>query len=62
MIIRVSYDKSTQALSVEGDVTGIELNNSTVQDDSNVLEFEIAVDTSQYELEGAEEFLDPETE
>jgi hypothetical protein len=62
MIIRVSYDKSTQTLSVEGDVTGIELNNSTVQDDSNVLEFEIAVDTSQYELEGAEEFLDPETE
>ena len=62
MIIRVSYDKGTQSLSVEGDVTGIELNNSTVQDDSNVLEFEIAVDTSQYELEGAEEFLDPETE
>ena len=62
MIIRVYYDKSTQALSVEGDVTGIELNSSTVQDDSNVLEFEIAVDTSQYELEGAEEFLDPETE
>ena len=62
MIIRVSYDKSTQTLSVEGDVTGTELNNSTVQDDSNVLEFEIAVDTSQYELEGAEEFLDPETE
>jgi|DEB0MinimDraft_6_1074348.scaffolds.fasta_scaffold56144_5 hypothetical protein len=62
MIIRVYYDKSTQTLSVEGDVTGIELNNSTVQDDSNVLEFEIAVDTSQYELEGAEEFLDPETE
>ena len=62
MIIRVSYDKATQTLSVEGDVTGIELNNSTVQDDSNVLEFEIAVDTSQYELEGAEEFLDPETE
>jgi len=62
MIIRVYYDKSTQTLSVEGDVTGIELNNSTVQDDSNVLEFEIAVDTSQYELEGPEEFLDPETE
>ena len=62
MIIRVYYDKSTQALSVEGDVTGIELNSSTVQDDSNVLEFEIAVDTSQYELVGTEEFLDPETE
>lgn len=62
MIIKVFYDKSTQALSVEGDVTGIELNSSTVQDDSNVLEFEIAVDTSQYELKGAEEFLDPETE
>ena len=62
MIIKVSYDKGTQTLSVEGDVTGIELNNSTVQDDANVLEFEIAVDTSQYELEGNEEFLDPETE
>jgi len=62
MIIKVYYDKSTQVLSVDGDVSGIELNSSTVQDDSNVLEFEIAVDTSQYELEGAEEFLDPETE
>ena len=62
MIIKVYYDKSTQVLSVDGDVSGIELNSSTVQDDSNVLEFEIAVDTSQYELEGTEEFLDPETE
>lgn len=62
MIIRVTYNKDTQALSVEGDVTGIDLNSSTVQDDSNVLEFEISVDTSQYELEDAEELLDPETE
>ena len=62
MIIRVTYNKDTQVLSVEGDVTGIEINNSTVQDDLNVLEFEIAVDTSNYELGVTEELLDPETE
>ena len=62
MIIRVTYNKDTQEILVVSDVTGIELNNSTVQDDSNVLEFEIAVDTSKYELGGTEELLDPEAE
>lgn len=62
MIIRVTYNKDTQEVLVVSDVAEIEVSGSAVQDDPNVLEFEIAVDTSQYELGVTEGLLDPEAE
>jgi len=62
MIIKVTYNKNTQELTVEGDVTGIELNTGTIQDTSDTLDFEIAVDTTQYEINHSDFPLDTEIE
>jgi len=60
MIIKVTYNKNTQELTVTGDVTGIELNTGTIEDTSDILDFEIAVDTTQYEINHSESPLDIE--
>lgn len=49
MIIKVTYNKTTNELNVEGDVSGISLNNGNIEDTADNLSFEIAVDTTEYE-------------
>lgn len=58
MIIYVSYNKSTNELSVTGDVDLIALNSGNIVDDSNNLSFEIAVDTSEYEIDNTAEDIE----
>ena len=58
MIIYVSYNKSTNELSVTGDVELIALNSGSIVDDSNNLSFEIAVDTSEYEIDNIAEDIE----
>jgi len=61
MIISVTYNKDTQEILVVSDIAEIEVSSYAVQDDSNTLKFEIAVNTSQYELINPE-VLSPEIE
>lgn len=49
MIIKITYNKSTNELSVTGDVDLITLNSSSIEDTADNLNFEISVDTSTYE-------------
>ena len=49
MIIKVTYNKSTQDLQISNDIGSISLNSNTLLDNSDLLNFEIAVDTSEYE-------------
>ncbi len=49
MIIKVTYNKSTQDLQVSNDIGNISINYNTLSDNSDLLNFEIAVDTSEYE-------------
>ena len=49
MIIKVTYNKSTQDLQISNDIGNISLNSNTLLDNSDSLNFEIAVDTSEYE-------------
>lgn len=58
MIIYVSYNKSTNELNVTGDVDLIALNSGSIVDDSNNLSFEIAVDTSEYEIDNIAEDIE----
>lgn len=58
MIIYVSYNKSTNELNVTGDVDLISLNSGSIVDDSNNLSFEIAVDTSEYEIDNIAEDIE----
>ena len=51
MIIKVTYNKTTNKLNVEGDVSGISLNNGNIEDTADNLTFEIAVDTTEYEID-----------
>jgi len=51
MIIYVNYNKSTNELNITGDVDLIGLNSGSIVDDSSNLSFEIAVDTSEYEID-----------
>lgn len=51
MIIKVTYNKTTNELNVEGDVSGISLNNGNIEDTADNLSFEIAVDTTEYEID-----------
>ena len=51
MIIKVEYNKDTNELVVNGDINAIELNANSVVDTDTELSFEIALDTSQYELD-----------
>ena len=58
MIIYVSYNKNTNELNVTGDVDLIALNSGSIVDDSNNLSFEIAVDTSEYEIDNIAEDIE----
>ena len=54
MIINVTYNKLTGELAVNGDIDLIELNTNTIEDTSDLLSFEIAVNTAQYETANLE--------
>lgn len=58
MIIYVSYNKSTNELNVTGDVDLITLNSGSIVDDNSNLSFEIAVDTSEYEIDNTAEDIE----
>ena len=58
MIIHVSYNKSTNELNVTGDVDLITLNSGSIVDNSSNLSFEIAVDTSEYEIDNIAEDIE----
>lgn len=51
MIIKVEYNKDTNELVINGDINVIELNTNSIVDTDTELSFEIALDTSQYELD-----------
>lgn len=50
MIIKIEYDKTTNALNLTKDdeVVAV-INNKTIVDDSDTLSFEIALDVSEYQ-------------
>jgi len=54
MIINITYNKLTGELAVNGDIDLIELNTNTIEDTSDLLSFEIAVNTAQYETANLE--------
>ena len=54
MIINITYNKLTGELAVNGDIDLIELNANTIEDTSDLLSFEIAVNTAQYETANLE--------
>jgi len=58
MIIKVTYNKTTNKLNVEGDVSGISLNNGNIEDTADNLTFEIAVDTTEYEIDNTLEEIE----
>jgi|11_taG_2_1085331.scaffolds.fasta_scaffold13517_2 hypothetical protein len=58
MIIKVTYNKTTNELNVEGDVSGISLNNGNIEDTADNLTFEIAVDTTEYEIDNTLEEIE----
>ena len=50
MIIKIEYDKTTNALNLTKDEEIVAvINNDTVVDNSDTLSFEIALDVSQYQ-------------
>ena len=51
MILSVTYDKTTGEITAASDVKGItvEVNTNATQDESDMLSFEVAIDTSIYE-------------
>ena len=50
MIIKIEYDKTTNALNLTKDEEIVAvINNETVVDSSDTLSFEIALDVSQYQ-------------
>ena len=50
MIIKIEYDKTSNALNLTKDEEIVAvINNNTVVDDSDTLSFEIALDVSQYQ-------------
>jgi len=51
MIIKVTYNKSTNEIIIDSDTMIAELNNNSVVDNSEQVSFEIAVNTAQYERE-----------
>lgn len=51
MIIKVTYNKSTNEIVIDSDTMITELNNNSVVDNSEQVSFEIAVNTAQYERE-----------
>lgn len=55
MQIKVTYNKSTGVISLEKDVKliEIELNQNAIEDTADSLYFEIAVDTTAYEVDNS---------
>ena len=51
MIIKVTYNKETGDIELINDIKSILITKNEVVDSSNQLSFEIAVDTTQYELD-----------
>lgn len=51
MIIKVTYNKESGDIELINDIKSILITKNEVIDTSNQLSFEIAVDTSQYELD-----------
>ena len=50
MIIKIEYDKTTNALNLTKDEEIVAvINNDTVVDNSDTLSFEIALDVSEYQ-------------
>lgn len=51
MIVKVNYDKSTGDITVSSDISYIEVevSGNTISDTDANLDFEISVDTSEYE-------------
>jgi len=49
MLIKVTYNKQDGSITLDKDVKNIELSQSSIEDDTDQLYFEIAVDTSEYE-------------
>jgi len=51
MLIKVTYNKQNGSITLDKDIKSIniELGQSSIEDDTNQLYFEIAVDTSEYE-------------
>ena len=53
MLIKVTYDKVSGSLSVENDISDVtvEIGDNATVDTSGSLYFEIAVDTTAYEID-----------
>jgi uncharacterized protein (DUF427 family) len=51
MVLKVNYNKSTGNITVESDLSAVnvEVSDRTIADDSNELSFEVSIDTSVYE-------------
>jgi len=49
MIIKVTYNKNTGDITLNGDINIISLNINSIQDTTQELLFEIALDTTYYE-------------
>ena len=59
MIIKIEYDKTTNALNLTKDEEIVAvINNDTVVDNSDTLSFEIALDVSQYQEQFNETTID----
>ena len=57
MQIKVTYNKTTGAITVSNDIEDIvpmELNTNSIEDTATEVSFEIAVDTSAYEMAQSE--------
>ena len=51
MVLKVNYNKSTGNITVESDLSAVnvEVSDRTIADDSDELSFEVSIDTSVYE-------------
>ena len=57
MQIKVTYNKTTGAITISNDIEDIvpmELNTNSIEDTATEVSFEIAVDTSAYEMSQSE--------
>lgn len=50
MIIKVTYDKSTGEITLDNDIQDIVVALGAVNDTPDSIDFEIAVETTQYEI------------
>lgn len=51
MVLKVNYNKSTGGITVESDLSAVnvEVSDRTITDDGDALSFEVSIDTSVYE-------------